>query len=58
MISDTLSEAAAELRRYLREFPNTYGPWRREIDTLLARMDKLRADLNRVPSSEKRSAKR
>lgn len=46
MISDTLSQAAAEIRQYLAGHPATYAEQREDIDALLIRMDALRIELD------------
>lgn len=49
MISDTLHDAAAELRRYLADFPRAYADRRPAIERLVADMDTIRLDLDRPP---------
>ena len=49
MISDTLSDAAAEIRDYQQRMPEVYGPIRPEIDRVLRAMDRLRVYLDRPP---------
>jgi cell fate (sporulation/competence/biofilm development) regulator YmcA (YheA/YmcA/DUF963 family) len=54
MISDILSEAVAEIRRYLDDpvFAGTYTNSRREIERVAQEMDKLRAELDRLPVAD------
>jgi hypothetical protein len=50
MISDTLSDAAHEIRRYLDDMPDVYGATiRPEIDKVLGVMDALRIKLDAPP---------
>jgi hypothetical protein len=51
MMSDTLAEAADEIRRYRREFPHVYAPLDADIDALLSAMDRLRDTLDKPPPS-------
>ena len=51
MISDTLSDAAHEMRVYLDNYPEAYaGLMRLRIETLLMAMDTVRTDLDTPPS--------
>jgi hypothetical protein len=53
MISDTLSDAASEIRRYLNDetFARHYtGQTRTEIETLVAEMDRTRVILDAPPT--------
>ncbi len=52
MISDVLSEADAEIRRYLRDMPDVYAADREKIQTVLAAMDSLRAYLDTPPGHQ------
>jgi DNA-directed RNA polymerase specialized sigma subunit len=53
MISDTLSDAVAEIDRYLRDFPQCYrGAIRSEIIAVREAMDALRCELDRPPTDE------
>jgi hypothetical protein len=49
MISDTLHDAAAEIRRYLNEKPEAYRDTAPLIADLLARMDAVRTLLDMPP---------
>lgn len=49
MISDTLSDAAAEMRTYLAEYPDVYRDTAPLIVDLLSKMDTVRALLDRPP---------
>jgi hypothetical protein len=52
MISDTLSEAGDEIRRYLDEMPEVYsGEMREKIERLLLNMDAIRSELDAPPAS-------
>jgi hypothetical protein len=54
MISDVLHDAVEQIREYLRDpaFSKTYtGAQRREVERVVADMDKLRGDLDRFPTS-------
>lgn len=48
-ISDTLFDAAEEIRVYLSEFPDAYEFVRPEVDRLLKEMDALRVKLDTPP---------
>jgi hypothetical protein len=52
MISDTLSDAAAEIRDYLRRFPDAYRETAPRIAAVLLQMDGLRELLDRAPTAE------
>ena len=50
MVSDTLSDAAHDIREYLRRMPDVYeGKTRDEIQTLLTHMDRVRVKLDTPP---------
>lgn len=51
MISDTLFDAAEEIRRYERDYPDVYGDseMKAEIAKVLTAMDALRVALDTVP---------
>jgi hypothetical protein len=49
MISDTLSDAAAEIRRYLKDMPHVYADTAPLIGDLLKKMDTVRALLDAPP---------
>lgn len=49
MISDTLSDAAAEIREYLTQYPQVYAGQLDNIVALLAAMDHLRRILDTPP---------
>jgi hypothetical protein len=54
MISDVLSDAAEQIREYLRDpaFSKTYsGPLQHQVERVVEEMDKLRANLDRFPTS-------
>lgn len=51
MISDTLSQAASQIRRYLNAYPAFYAD-RPLIQQALAAMDAARADLDLPPEQE------
>lgn len=53
MISDTLSDAAADIRDYLRELPDVYKPVAGEVTDVLAAMDRLRIKLDTPPRPKK-----
>lgn len=53
MISDTLSDAAHNIRRYLREKPEMYAEIANEIEALLAEMDRIRIILDTPPREQK-----
>ena len=57
MISDTLCEAAEEIRRYQREMPDIYGADKDMLDHLVACMDYVRSICDIPPFSD-RSCKR
>lgn len=46
MISDILSDAVSELRRYMQEQPEVYADTKHMIDPLINHMDALRAFLD------------
>lgn len=52
MISDILSEASAEIRRYQTEQPSVYRRWQQRLDALTTEMDALRAELDTPPGNE------
>lgn len=52
MISDTLSDAAAEVREYLQRQPSVYEPFRADIEAALSAMDRARALLDALPDPE------
>jgi len=56
MISDTLHDAAEEIRRDLAAFPTAFADISDEILDVLARMDRLRAKLDTPPRAKKRNA--
>jgi hypothetical protein len=49
MISDVLSDAAHQIREYLTGMPEVYARKRPQIQGVLAAMDSLREDLDRLP---------
>lgn len=49
MISDTLSDARADIQHYLEAFPNNYAELRPQIDDLLSRMEALHTILDAPP---------
>lgn len=49
MISDTLSDAADDIRRQLKDFPQAYAAVEGEIQALVAGMDSLRVRLDTPP---------
>lgn len=49
MISDTLSDAAHEIRKYLCENSDTYADMLGDILALLAEMDRVRIKLDTPP---------
>ncbi len=51
MISDILSDAIDEIRRYQREMPNVYDDIKPKIEKVVAVMDGLRAELDTPPAS-------
>jgi hypothetical protein len=50
MISDVLSDAAADIEDYRRDFPDTYGEFTAEIDVVKTVMDGLRIVFDASPS--------
>ena len=46
MLSDHLAESADEVRRYLREFPDTYREIETEAQAIVRQMDALRCKLD------------
>lgn len=50
MISDVLSQAADDIRVYLRRMPTVYAGCEPQICELLERMDALRRELDTPPS--------
>ena len=51
MISDVLSDARAELERYLLEFRDIYGddPFREDVEWVMERMEEIRFYLDAAP---------
>ena len=49
MISDVLSDAAADIEDYRRDFPDTYGEFTAEIDVVKTVMDGLRIVFDASP---------
>lgn len=49
MISDILSDASHEIKRYMNTYPNAYKGVVAEVDVLLASMDALQAKLDAPP---------
>jgi hypothetical protein len=51
MISDVLSEAARDIRSYLRDIPQAYSDaaFQVKVHALLAQMDSLRRELDALP---------
>lgn len=49
-ISDTLSDAADEIRSYLHDHPRMYAADRQQIEALLSEMDRVRVLLD-APSA-------
>jgi hypothetical protein len=56
MISDTLSDAASEIRRYLKDMPHVYADTAPLIHDLLVKMDTVRILLDTPPNPGERSA--
>jgi hypothetical protein len=52
MISDVLSDAAFEIRRYQKEMPDFYEQSRDRIDKVVAAMDALRIFFDTPPPEE------
>lgn len=50
MISDTLSDSAEDIRRYMREFPQYYAQQRARLLVLLELMDHIRSELDAPPA--------
>lgn len=48
-LSDTLFEAAEEIRDYLRDGPHMYAEVRPQIEVLLADMERIRVMLDTPP---------
>lgn len=55
MISDVLSDATAEIRRYLTSptFADIYSHMQSELDDLMARMNAIRRELDKPPFPER-----
>ena len=51
-ISDVLSEAAEDIREYMRKIPLTYDPLKERIDSLLQDMDDIRIELDTPPKGD------
>lgn len=51
-ITDTLSDAALEIRGYLANQPSMYAPVLGQIEKLLAEMDSLRTALDTPPYND------
>lgn len=51
MLSDTLFDAAEEIRRYRAEYPGYYEDYAMELDRLLRQMDDIRTRLDTPPSA-------
>lgn len=50
MISDVLSDATMEIKRYLNEFPSVYDDKMTDrIRSLLAKMEDVRTELDKAP---------
>ncbi len=49
MISDTLSGASHEIKKYLADDPVVYADLRSEIDSVVEQMDSLRIKLDTPP---------
>lgn len=49
MVSDVLSEAAHDIREYLRTMPQVYASIRPELERLLSEMDSIRIFLDTPP---------
>lgn len=52
MISDTLHDAAAEIRDYLKDYPEMYREFRPRLLTLLEQMETLRNELDNPPPAD------
>ena len=52
MISDTLFDAVARIKDYLRDLPECYADCRQEIRNVLCAMDALRLFLDSIPRPE------
>lgn len=50
MISDTLFEAARDIRRYMVEFPAAYADRAERLEALLTEMDAIRIELDTPPT--------
>ncbi len=53
MISDTLSDAAEEIRDYLSTYPEMYNTLLADIENVLVAMDTLRSRLDALPDDNK-----
>ena len=53
MISDILDEAIRDIKKYLRDYPDTYKDLRKEIFSTITSMDNLRAKLDKAPKKLK-----
>ena len=52
MISDTLTDAIEEIRRYQKEHPEVYGESKKHIDTVVIQMEQLREYFDTAPRPE------
>ena len=52
MISDTLSDAEAQLAIYLARYPEVYRDYEQEITRLMDSMRALRIELDRLPEEK------
>jgi hypothetical protein len=52
MISDTLFDAAEEIRGYLERTPEAYADYCARLTTLLTEMDSLRRELDTAPPKD------
>lgn len=57
MISDTLADAAEEIRWYLEKMPEAYAEFAPRIDRLLTEMNSLRVILEIPPSAQERGSR-
>lgn len=56
MISDTLFDAANEIREYQREYPDYYDAIKQKLELLLQHMDLVRRELDTPPTGDEPKA--
>lgn len=58
MISDTLSDAAHEIRQYLENYPDVYAGMEDKITSVLMAMDALREELDTPPKKKAKASEK